>query len=96
MFVHLPFRHHHVRSHHRNSLPTTRDYATRSPSPPLRDVGPINNAPQQGQGEENPSCPRYRGMRVAHRHSMEELGREEREGGPKKWEAQLVHHENDP
>jgi len=56
MFVHpLPFLHHHVRPHHRNSLPTTWDYAARSPSPPVRDVGSINNAPQQGQGEENGS-----------------------------------------
>jgi len=33
---------------------------------------------------------------VAQDRSMEDLGREKREGGPSKWQAQVVRYENDP
>jgi hypothetical protein len=35
-------------------------------------------------------------MWAAYLRSMEELGRDDDKGGPMKWEAQVVRHENGP
>jgi hypothetical protein len=43
-----------------------------------------------------PAPPLTRGMWAAHRCSTEDLESREHEGGPRVWEAHLVHHQNEP
>ena len=46
------------------------------------------------RGRYTSAPPLFRGMWVAPSRSTEELGMEKYEGGPRKWEAHTVHHEN--
>ena len=75
---------------HRTTLP--------GPSPLLRDVGPIDNTPSKYRKTvlATPVLSLSRGMWAAHHHLMEELGKEQYKGGPKRWEAYVVCHEKKP
>jgi hypothetical protein len=83
MSVRPPSSHQHqLRPLQLNSLSTPCNHPARSPSPLLRDVGPIDNAPSKYRNTITTTSapPLSRGMWAAQRSLTEELGRDEHEG----------------
>jgi len=87
--------HHHLRPLQLNSLPTTRNYPARRPSPLLRDMGPIENAPRKYRNTD-PSHIRPSPLQRDVGGSMTLDGRDEHEGKPKQCEAHLARHKSEP
>ena len=85
------FHHHHLRPLQLNSLLTTCNYPARHPSPLLRDVGPIENAPRKYRNTD-PSHIRPSPLQRDVGSSMTLDGRNEHKGKPKQCEAHLVRH----
>ena len=78
-----------------STLPTSPIILAMSPSPLLRDVGYVNTTLVPSEVRmTNTTAPSEARMQPS--HWMEELGRQEQKGGPMKWEAHLVCHENGP
>jgi hypothetical protein len=71
-----------------------------SPFPLLRDVGSnLNHRRRTDLTSEDATVaapPLFEGMWAAYTRSTEEWGTQKHEGGPMKWEARVVRHENGP
>ena len=79
---------------HINLPPTHTCQQGLEPLPSLEGCGPKSKP--QNSDPTTSAPPLSRGMWAAQVHSMEEWGWEKHKGGPRVWEAHVVHHENEP